>query len=219
MASNIATSLYGLSASELRELVLVLCMEKKAKDTVTAHIGVMRGASSNSQYPTTPTQTQSKAAVERDPFKSPSSAGSSPGARHPLPGFLTSSIQPTKINKTSIKTASKKKQDLPTPISVKRTPLYHDCKNCRTKFRQQDNGVYSCWHHPGKFLSPENTHVDRSPLSNLANTLGTGQLVDTNIDSTDERSLRSSTRAKYSCCGSTEDSLGCRYGRHVADDK
>lgn len=154
MASNIATSLYGLSASELRELVLVLCMEKKAKDTVTAHIGVMHGASSTSHSPTTPTSTQPKAAIERDPFRTPSSAGSSPRGRHPLPDFLTSPIQPTKVAKTSTKAAAKKKHDPPMPINLKRTPLYQDCKNCRVKFRQQDNGVYSCWHHPGKLLFP-----------------------------------------------------------------
>lgn len=158
MASNIAISLYGLSASELRELILVLCMEKKAKDTVAAHIGVMRGASADSQYPATPISTHSKVAVENDPFETPSSAASSLGERHPLPSFLMSPIQPGKVTKTPTK-GSKKKLDQPLSIKLKRTPLYHNCQHCHKAFKQQDNGVYACWHHPGKFLLPQATNL------------------------------------------------------------
>lgn len=158
MASNIATSLYGLSASELRELVLVLCMEKKAKDTVTAHIGVMRGASSTSQIPATPAPSPSQVAVENDPFKPLSQFRSPPGRRHPLPSILTSPIQPSKVTKTPTK-GSKKKLDQPPSIKLIRTPLYQKCQHCHKAFRQQDNGVYACWHHPGKFLLPQATNL------------------------------------------------------------
>lgn len=52
MAENLALSLYGFSPVQLRELILVLCLDQKTKETATAHISVMRGVSSaSSQLP------------------------------------------------------------------------------------------------------------------------------------------------------------------------
>lgn len=52
MADNLALSLYGFSPVQLRELILVLCLDQKTKETATAHISVMRGVSSaSSQLP------------------------------------------------------------------------------------------------------------------------------------------------------------------------
>lgn len=51
MADNLAHSLYGLAANELRELILVLCLDPKTKEAATAHIEVMLGASAPSNGP------------------------------------------------------------------------------------------------------------------------------------------------------------------------
>ncbi|KAF3018571.1 hypothetical protein E8E14_012959 [Neopestalotiopsis sp. 37M] len=200
MSDNLALSLYGLSTSELRELILVLCMEKKAKDAAKSHIEVMRGAS----IPTTPiaktapshfiVHTPLAAAPETDPF-APSPLATPPKPqRNPLPDLLTSPISPGRISKTNTATTTKRKQQKDiSPIKVKRTPLYQTCANCNKRFRQQDNGIHACCHHPGQLVNSSK------------------------LDVAEDWTRTSPRTKKYSCCGRGEKSVGCQFERHVAE--
>ncbi|ETS78156.1 hypothetical protein PFICI_10218 [Pestalotiopsis fici W106-1] len=205
MADNLALSLYGLSASELRELILALCMEKKVKDAARCHIDVMRGASVS----TTPTAkiasshfipyTLPAAAAETDPFGPLHLATPPTSQRHHLPSLLTSPLDPGKVTKTPSKTSAKNKKKLQeqqqnlSPIKVKRTTLYHTCANCNKRFRQQDNGVHACCYHPGQLVSSST------------------------LDFADDWTRTSPRTKKYSCCGRGEKAVGCQFERHVAE--
>ncbi|KAK9415182.1 putative C2H2-type domain-containing protein [Seiridium unicorne] len=187
MADKFADKLYSLTAGELRELVLVLCMEKKAKGIAQAHMNIMRPSLGLTATSTTTSSVGLRAQTPTNthlhlPSLTLSPESPSQHSHLDLPAPTTGA---GRASKKPHKSTPRK----PTKTVVKRTPLYHTCQNCHGRFRQQDNGFYACTYH-------------------------TGQLVNT---ISDDHWRRASPRIKkYACCGKDAKAAGCRQGKHVA---
>ncbi|KAH8203135.1 hypothetical protein TruAng_002656 [Truncatella angustata] len=67
-----------------------------------------------------------------------------PSRRAPLE--LPDPFKPSGVTKSSARATIRK----PPRIVTKRTLLYHDCQNCGSRFRQQDNHAEACQYHLGE---------------------------------------------------------------------
>lgn len=134
MADTFASSLYRLTTSELREVVFVLCMERKAKNAAIAHMNIMHSGPNRTETTNSSTRTLTPTTPTR---------GSAPSRL--FPNLLPPATPAGKVSKSANKPTPKKQAK----VAIKRTTLYHTCQKCHNRFRQQDNTIYACSYHPG----------------------------------------------------------------------